>query len=60
MSHKSGHIIINRVPAPGSTEIVHSATVELSFPANTPLDARVKKIRQVERLLDKLDQDDED
>lgn len=60
MSHKSGHVIIRRVAQTDSHDIVQSASVELAFPEGTPLDARIKKVRQVERLLDKLDHDDED
>lgn len=59
MSHKSGTVIINRVAA-DSHDIVQSAGVELAFPEGTSLDDRIKKVRQVERLLDKLDHDDED
>ena len=58
MSHKSGHVIINRVAQGESLDVVRSASVELSFPAGTTLEAKLKKIRQVEQLLDKLDHDD--
>lgn len=59
MSHKSGHVIINRV-ATDSPDVVRSASIELQFEPGTSLEDRMKKIRQVERLLDKLDHDDED
>jgi len=58
MSHKSGTVIINRVAADGH-DIVQSASVELAFPEGTTLDDRIKKVRQVERLLDKLDHDED-
>lgn len=60
MSHKSGHIIIQRAPKGPSLDVVQSASVELEFPPGTSLEDKMKKIRQVERLLDKLDHDDED
>jgi transcriptional regulator NrdR family protein len=59
MSHKSGHVIINRVSESDNLDVVRSASVELSFPPDTSLDAKMKKIRQVERLLDKLDHDED-
>lgn len=60
MSHKSGHVVIKRVAAEFSSEVVHSTSVELQFPPGTSLDDKMKKIRQVERLLDKMEHDDED
>lgn len=60
MSHKSGGVIINRSAAPGSLDVVKSAEVCLEFPAGTSLEDKIKKVRQVERLLDKLDLDDEE
>jgi hypothetical protein len=60
MSHKSGHVIIKRVSLEFSTEVVLSASVELQFPPNTSPDDKMKKIRRVECLLDRLDHDDED
>lgn len=66
MSHKSGHIIIERYPATNLGEAVHpvgvviSQRVELDFPAGTSLDDRMRKIRQVERLLDRMDHDEDD
>lgn len=59
MSHKSGHVIINRVPAGDSLDVVRSASVELQFQPGTSLDDKMKKIRQVERLLDKLEHDED-
>lgn len=60
MSHKSGHVIINRLATDSSSDVVRSVSVELQFPRNTSLEDKMKKIRQVEHLLDKLDHDDED
>lgn len=60
MSHKSGHIIINRVAQSDSPDVVQSVSVELKFPEGTSDYAKIKKVLQVERLLDKLDQDDDD
>lgn len=60
MSHKSGHIIINRVAQRDSHDVVHSVSVELKFPEGTSDYAKIKKVLQVERLLDKLDQDEAD
>lgn len=60
MSHKSGHVIINRVVSSADDlDTVRSASVELHFQEGTTLDAKLKKIRQVERLLDKLDHDED-
>jgi hypothetical protein len=60
VSHKSGHVIINRVAADSNgLDTVQSASVELRFPEGTTLEAKLKKIRQVERLLDKLDHDED-
>lgn len=68
MSHKSGHIIISRFkdPSGGSVTAVTTsetgvieARIELQFAPGTSLEDRLKKIRQVERLLDKMDHDDE-
>ena len=59
MSHKSGGVIINRAAESDSLDMVQSVTVELQFPANTSLEAKMKKIRQVECLLDKLEHDDD-
>jgi hypothetical protein len=59
MSHKSGGVIINRVSSTES-DVVRSAEVHLEFPSGTSLEDRIKKVRQVERLLDKLDHDEED
>jgi hypothetical protein len=39
---------------------VSEARIELEFAPGTTLEDRVKKVRQVERLLDKMDHDDED
>lgn len=60
MSHKSGHVIIKRVAAEFSSEIVQDISVELQFPPNTSLDEKMRKVRQVECLLDKMEHDDED
>jgi hypothetical protein len=61
MSHKSGHIIIQKSAASTDSETVQSATVDLFFPPGTELETKMRKVRQVERLLDKLDHDhDED
>ena len=59
MSHKSGHVIINRVQGHDSLDVVKSASVELQFPPGTSLDEKMKKIRQVEKLLDKLEHDED-
>jgi hypothetical protein len=65
MSHKSGHIIISRYKDPTGGSVtavsgVSEARIELEFAPGTSLEERVKKVRQVERLLDKMDHDDED
>jgi hypothetical protein len=65
VSHKSGHIIISRLKDPNGGSVtavsgVFEARIELEFVHGTTLEERVKKVRQVERLLDKMDQDDED
>lgn len=65
MSHKSGHIIISRYKDPSAESAtavsgVAEARIELEFAPGTSLEDRVKKVRQVERLLDKMDHDDED
>jgi hypothetical protein len=59
VSHKSGHIIIERAPAGPSLDVVQSARVELQFPPGTTLEEKLKKIRRVEQLLDKLDHDED-
>lgn len=59
MSHKSGHIIIQKSSSSTDSETVQSATVDLFFPPETDLDVKMKKVRQVERLLDKLDHDED-
>lgn len=58
MSHKSGSIIINR--ASGTEGIVSDASIALEFPAGTSVEDKLKKVRQVERLLDKLDHEDDE
>jgi hypothetical protein len=60
MSHKSGHIIIQKQSAAGSTDTVQSSTVDLFFPPDTPMETKLKKVRQVERLLEKIDHDDDE
>jgi hypothetical protein len=60
MSHKSGHIIIQKAVSEGSTDVVQHASVDLLFGPDTPVEVKLRKVRQVERLLDKLDHDDED
>jgi hypothetical protein len=59
MSHKSGHVIIRRTSANDIRDVVQSASVELQFPPDTSLEDKLKKIRQVEKLLDKLDHDED-
>jgi hypothetical protein len=59
MSHKSGTVIINRVAADRAVDVVESASVHLRFPEGTTLEEKLNKIRQVERLLDKLDHDED-
>lgn len=58
MSHKSGHVIIRRTSEQNSFDVVQSASVELQFPPDTSLEDKLKKIRQVEKLLDRLDHDE--
>lgn len=58
MSHKSGHIIIQKSVPEGSTDVVQHASVDLLFGPDTPMDDKLRKVRQVERMLDKLDHDD--
>lgn len=60
MSHKSGHVIIQRSAASDSTDVVQEVRVELQFPPGTSLEDRARKMRQVECLLDKLDHDTEE
>lgn len=65
MSHKRGHIIIERVPSTPPTggeaheDVVTSVRVELNFAPTATLEQRVKKVRQVERALEKLEHDEE-
>lgn len=60
MSHKSGHVVINRATGSDSNDVVQSASVHLQFPPGTSLEEKLKKIRKVELILDRLDHDDED
>lgn len=60
MSHNRDNIIINRAPGSVTTSVVQSASIELQFPEGTLLETKLKKVRQVERMLDKLDHDDDD
>lgn len=60
MTHKSSHVNVRKAAPEGSTDIVRQLSVDLVFPPDTPLDAKLKKVRQVERLLDKLDHDEDD
>lgn len=59
MSHKSGHVIIQRASEQVTSEVVQSVRVELQFPPGTSLEEKMKKIRQAERLLDKLEHDED-
>lgn len=59
MSHKSGHVIIQRSAASDSLDVVQDVRVELQFESGTSLEDRMRKVRQVECLLDKLDHDEE-
>jgi hypothetical protein len=64
VSHKSGHIIISRFKDPSGGSVtavsgVAEARIELQFAPGTTLEDRVKKVRQVERLLDLMDHDED-
>lgn len=59
MSHNRDEIIINRVAPEGDAPVKY-ASVTLNFPSGTPIETKIKKARQVERLLERLDHDEDE
>lgn len=61
MSHKSGHIIIERVPqdTTGDEAVLISLRAVITFSPATPVEDRIRVIARVERLLDRVDHDDD-
>lgn len=60
MSHNRDEIIINRVAPTDVYTVVKYASVTLDFPPGTQIETKIKKVRQVERLLERLDHESED
>lgn len=64
MSHKAGHIVIESAPPPTGLlseqagDVVTASSVELNFPSGMPIEDRIKHMRHVMLVLDKLEHPD--